>query len=149
MDEAFKVFENHFLFRHSHPTWFAMTEKDAQRLKTFVKTGIGYVLTKRDVTTGSYIAVFNGEHFDLERFSHQDLFHSLFASLVNNLELEDNQILGYSCILNLSNTPAKFFTSLPVVDLIDSMKILEKCPGRYKKLVVYGLPSFAVAVFVS
>lgn len=148
MDETFKVFENHFIFRHDHPQWFSMDKSDEERIRDFIDAGIGYTLLKRD-TTGSYVAVFNSDCFDLEKYSHKDLFHSVFISLVTNLEHDVNQLLGYSCILNFSNTPVKFFTTVPLIDLCNGVKILEKCPGRYKKLVVYGLPSVAVTLFVS
>jgi hypothetical protein len=148
MDETFKVFENYFIFRHEHPKWFSMNQDDEDRINEIIETSIGYTLLKRD-SSGSYVAVFNSDCFDLEKYSHKDLFHAVFTSLVTNMEHEENQILGYSCILNFSNTPAKFFTTAPLVDLCNGVKILEKCPGRYKKLVVYGLPSIAVTLFAS
>lgn len=148
MDEAFKVFENHFIYRHEHPKWFSMNQEDEDRINEIIETSIGYTLLKRD-SSGSYVAIFNSDCFDLDKYSHKDLFHAVFISLGTNMEHEENQILGYSCILNFSNTPTKFFTSAPLVDLCNGVKILEKCPGRYKKLVVYGLPSVAVTLFVS
>lgn len=149
MDDVFKVYENHFLFRHENPDWFNMGDVEFDRIQVFMNTAVGYILTKRDKETGSYVAVFNSENFNLDKYTHKDLFHSVFTSLVCNLENEDNQILGYSCLLNFSNTPAKFFTSVPIGELCEALKILERCPGRYKKIVVYGLPSVAVAIFVS
>lgn len=145
MTESFKTFENHFQFRQKHAGWFDASPLQLERFKLLVQRGFTYLLKERD-ENGAVVCVANTETFDLDKYGTTDAMNCLYLTLTSSLEREENQILGYVYVINYSNTASKYFTNFSISELMDWVKSVNSMPGRYRKIIVIGLPSIANAL---
>lgn len=142
MDDVFKVYENHHLFRGCRPEWFDCTPEKYAIFKELAKTGVAYFLPKRAVD-GSIVYVVNLERFDIEKYKSESAFNFLYNTTLAYMEDENNQILGWTFVLNYYNCPLKTLTSFSIRDCAEFAASANKCAGRYKRYYLVGLPSAA------
>ncbi|KAG5683320.1 hypothetical protein PVAND_012606 [Polypedilum vanderplanki] len=146
MDDVFKIFEAHHLFRAHRPEWFETTSPQRiETIRTIAKTGASYMLRKR-ADDGSLIFVVNFERFTPDKFSVVDGFNFVYNTVAAYMADEDNQLLGCTFIMNYYNCPLKNLMSFSVRDSAEFAASANKCAGRYKKYILVGLPAAANAM---
>jgi CRAL/TRIO domain len=148
VDDATKVFENHLIFRLTRPLWFEINEQRLNKIREVSKTGCFYFLRKR-CSDGSLVYFHSGERFDVDKYSSDDAFNLSFSAFGACMYEDENQILGYTIILNYINCSLKFFTSWSMKDIVDFASSANKSAGRFKKIIIVGLPSAANALFAA
>lgn len=146
MDDVFKVFENHHLFRTAHADWFDTSNEALDKIRELAKTKVAYILRKR-AADGSLVYIVNLERFDVDIYQTKDAFNYMFSTLAAYMENEDNQVLGCTFILNYINCPLKVVTSFSLRDSVALADSANKCAGRFKKYILVGLPPAANAIF--
>jgi hypothetical protein len=144
-DATSKSFENHFILRKKHPRWFDTDPSATDIFKSLVRCGFVYVLKDRD-SLGHTVFCENAAKLDTEKFNSDISFHACYNTALVALEDEAAQIIGLTYILNYSNTTMSMFSLFSVTDVIDWVKSTGALPGRFKKFIVIGLPTFANAL---
>lgn len=137
MDDAYKSFENHHLFRMGRPEWF---ECNAERIKTYREIGEdcgAYVLRER-AEDGSYILIINLGKFNVDKFKTDDAFGAIYNILSAYFEIEENQIMGCTLVFNYTDVPLKLFGMFSLKDIADFAGSSNKGSGRFKKFVGKG-----------
>jgi hypothetical protein len=148
MDDAYKSFENHFLYRYSRPEWF---EIDDQKIPLYREMGAqrpAYALRKRDPSNGSFVFVINMGKFDFEKYGLGQAFNAVYNSLTAMFESDENQILGCTIIFNYADAPLKVLAGFSLKDVADFAGSTNKASGRFKKFIIVGLPSAAHTIMV-
>lgn len=145
MDDVFKVFENHYLFRATRPKWFNTSDEQFATFKEMANTGVAYILPKRALD-GSLIFVINLERYDIEKYGTDNAFSYVYNALNAYMYSDENQILGFTLIMNYVNCSLKTLLGFPIRDSAEFSASANKCGGRYKKYFLVGLPSGAVAM---
>lgn len=148
MDDVFKVFENHFLFRTTRPEWFDTSDKTLERIKEMSKSGAAYALRKR-APDGSLVYVINLEKLDVDNYKTSDAFNYIYVTLAALMEDEQSQILGCTFVLNYVNCSLKVIGSFSIRDTVEFADSANKCAGRLKKYILIGLPSAANALLTA
>lgn len=134
MDDAYKSFENHHLFRMGRPEWFEISE---ERLKLFAEIGSNhgaYVLRKRSAD-GSFVLIVNMGKYDFEKFGTENAFNVIYNILMAYFEQEENQILGCTLVFNYADCPLKVFALFSLKDVADFAGSANKGSGRFKKFI--------------
>lgn len=145
MDAAVKTFEGHFILRKRHPEWFDVSMPSMDLLKTLISSGFFYLLKNRDAS-GRRVLMVNADKFDVDKYNSNEAFVGSYISVLAALESEETQVIGFVHVINYTNTTMSYFSKFPVGDVVDWVKSMEALPGRYKKFIVIGLPSFAVTL---
>lgn len=140
MDEAFKVLENHLIFRTVHADWFDLSDERVLRMKELLSSGYAYPLVERDAE-GRRIIIFNQARLNPDEFKSDDSFHLFFTMFFTLLMEEETQISGVSFILNFDGVAMRHLYS--VTELVNIVKFLKNsCPGRTKAFYLINLPTF-------
>jgi hypothetical protein len=145
MDDVFKIFENHHMFRTHRPEWFETNPQRLDSIRAVANEGAAYMLKKR-AEDGSLIFVINFQSFSSEKFTVNDGFNFVYNTIAAFMDEEDNQLLGCTFILNYYNCPLKNLMSFSIRDSAEFAASANKCAGRYKKYVLVGLPAAANAM---
>jgi hypothetical protein len=145
MDDVFKMFENNHIFRSHRPDWFGASPKHFETIKTMANENAAYMLKQRS-TDGSLIFVINFERFSPELFNVNDAFNFVYNTIGSYMDDEDNQLLGCTFVMNYVNCPLKNLMSFSIRDSAEFAASANKCPGRYKKYILVGLPAAANAM---
>jgi len=144
-DVTAKSFENHFLLRKKHPEWFDVNPSAMEKMKSLVRCGYIYILKDRN-SLGQTVFCLNAAKFDTTKFNSDISFHSGYTTSLVDIEDEVTQIIGSTYILNYSNTTMSLFLLYSVADIIDWVKSTGSFPGRFKKFIVIGFPTFMNAL---
>ncbi|KAG5671153.1 hypothetical protein PVAND_001366 [Polypedilum vanderplanki] len=142
LNDACKLYENHFNFRSKRGDWFDITDEKRNCIKELVQCGSKYFINDPQ-STDTTIFITRFEIIDLDKFSITDNFYTDFSLFGAYLELENVQICGFSLILDFTNVPLSIFASFPINDVLDWVRSLNCCPGRYKQFIIVQLPSTA------
>lgn len=148
MDDVFKIFENHHIFRTHRPEWFDSSVEKYAIFKELANNGIAYILRKR-AADGSLVFVVNLERFDTEKFQANDGFNFVYNALIAYMDVEENQVLGCTFVMNYINCPLKLLTSFSIRDCAEFAASANKCAGRYKRYILVGLPAAANAMLTA
>jgi hypothetical protein len=148
MDDACKVFENNHLFRATHPEWMNASPERLAFVKDLAKEGVAYILRKR-ASDGSMIFVLNLGRLDVDKYSAADGFNYIYTTIGSYFEIEENQFLGCTLILNYVDCPLKNFTAFTIREMADFAASANKSPGRFKKYYTVGLPAAANALLTA
>lgn len=134
MDDAFKSFENHHLFRMGRPEWFEISEEKIKLFREIGSSKGAYILRKRNAD-GSFILVINLAQYDFEKYGTDTSFNIIYAILLAYFEIDENQLLGCTLLFNYANIPLKFFASFSLKDIADFAGSTNKGSGRFKKFI--------------
>lgn len=148
MDDAFKSFENHHLFRMGRPEWFEINDEKVKLYREIGANRGAYVLRKRH-SDGSFVLVINMGKYDFEKYGTDTSFNIIYNILMAYFDVEENQILGCTLIFNYKDVPLKIFGQFSLKDVVDFAGSTNKGSGRFKKFICVGLPTAAQAIFVS
>lgn len=148
MDDVFKIFENHHIFRVHRPEWFEATAERLESIKKVARDGAGYVLKQRS-DDGSLIFAINFERFSSDKFNVNDGFNFVYNSVAAYMDDEENQLLGCTFVMNYENCPLKNLMAFSIRDTAEFAASANKCAGRYKKYYLVGLPAAANALLTA
>lgn len=143
MDRVFKLYENYFVFRKTHPDWSDTREFVLERCKQLIRIGFIYPLMSTG-SEGQKIVLLNHGKFDNENFSVDEIFPLLFHGISIFLEDQKTQICGIDLICNYSGVTLKYISSFSMKQHLNFVQFgLNSTPGRFKKIYIVNLPSFA------
>lgn len=143
MEQAFKVYENHFMFRHSHPETFEIRESKEERFKSLFLSGFGYPALERD-SEGRKIFIINHSRFDTEKHSTDDVFYLIYGIIATLLEDEETQICGLQAIFNYNGATLKYLAAFSMKQHVDLVNfVAHASPGRISGVYLVNMPSFA------
>ena len=143
MERVFKLYENHFIFRKTHPNWSVLNDDVVTRCLQLIKSGYIYPLLERG-SEGQKIVLMNQGKFDIENYSVDATFPLILNGLFMLLEDEHTQVFGIELIVNYTDVTLKYFSSFSLQDHMDFVQFgLKAAPGRFKKYYLVNMPAFA------
>lgn len=142
LNDAFKLYENHFNYRSKRGDWFDVDDTKKARIKQLIQCGSKYIINDPQSTDSAFF-VERLERFDFDKNPFSDNFYTDISICGAYLELDNVQISGFTVVLDFTNVPLSVFTSIPVNDMLDWARSVSSCPGRYKRFILMRLPSVA------
>lgn len=143
IDRVFKLYENYFVFRKSHPDWSETSEKTLKRCTELIKIGYVYPLICHG-GEGQKIVLMNHSRFDVEKYSNCEVFPLLYHGLSTLLENEKTQVGGIDFVLNYNDVTFKYISSFTVKQHVDLVTLaMNSTPGRFKGVFLVNMPAYA------
>lgn len=165
MDKAFSNLEGYVLSQKKYSKWFDLKvinssffghfagiynfpfkEADFEKMQKLYKTGYIYPLTERD-EQGTKIVFIQLRRIDPEQFSSADAIRLSSVISAALLEEEETQIAGFTTIIDHEGATMKQISLFSVNDIVDLIQCCVNAVGRYKKVCLVNLPSFASFLF--
>lgn len=115
-------------------------------MQKLYKTGYIYPLTERD-EQGTKIVLIQLRRIDPEQFSSADAIRLSSVISAALLEEEETQIAGFTTIIDHEGATMKQISLFSVSDIVDLIQCCVNAVGRYKKVCLVNLPSFASFLF--
>jgi hypothetical protein len=117
-----------------------------EKIRKLYKTGYIYPLTERD-EQGTKIVFVQLKKIDPEQFTSADAIRLSSIISAALLEEEETQIAGFTTVIDYEGATMKQISLFSVSDIVDLINCCANAVGRYKKVCLVNLPSFASFLF--
>lgn len=146
INNTLKNIEECLEFIHEHPELYFYRDDNWENVYKIIDNGCYIPLSKRD-ENGCKFLCFNPGKFNLDEFKPVDCMNgSLLTTFAIMIE-EETQIAGVVLLIDTRDCSFHQIESLCSTYLMEITKIVALAPVRIKKIIIFGMPSFAVGVF--
>ncbi|XP_043487177.1 retinaldehyde-binding protein 1 [Polistes fuscatus] len=144
---AQKLLEKYLAIKELYPLWFQNLSIDEQVIKSIIETGYLLPLSKRD-KYGRKVILFNTGFFDPYKYKSDHLVrvHSLVMEAI--MDDEENQIRGYTYIINESGINMGHISMWSLIDIRKLLNCIQNgIPVRHKRTYLINIPPYGVKFF--
>lgn len=147
LDNAFKSFENFFIFRRKFTKWLILNDEEMNRVWNLFESGFAFPLIQRDPEHKKIIFI-QVRKFDTTRFASCDAIRLLALIVATLMEEEETQISGLSSISDYTDVTYQYFNLFSINDIKNFAHMTKIATvGREKENYFVNLPPFASFLF--
>lgn len=147
IENAFKSFENFFIFRQKYTKWLILSNDEMEKVWMLFDRGYAYPLTSRD-DEGKKIILIQVRKFDTKIFNSCDAIRLLVLIVSTLMEEEETQITGISSISDYTDVSYRYFNLFSLRDIKEFAHCAKHATiGREKENYFVNLPTFASFLF--